>query len=757
MSDDVLRNGIEDYLFILQLNHIESAVRRIRKAASERRESDYVPEFCVVSARFSHLLSPARINGMELRNRIFFSPMGSNLAETDGSVGDALRTYYVERAKGGAALVTMGSVSVGFPEGASNWRQEAISDDRYIPGLRRLADEIHAHGAKVAAQLQHGGLLAMSDMLDGRPVACPSPPKASKDSGDFVDVMLDEEQQRFFEPYATMGEIQYNALDKAGIERIIAMFASAADRAKRAGIDAVEIHGGHGYIFSSFLSPAYNRRTDEYGGSVENRARFLTRTIGAVRRAVGPDYPVWMRFDSQEFLMDTGISLEDAKHVAQLAEAAGLDAIHVSAHGDGNYGRTYSTGHATDIRNGFVDNAAAIKAAVSIPVICPGRIEPEDADRFIAEGKLDFVTMGRKLLADPHLPRKLGEHKPEAVRPCVYCYTCISAIFNSEHIMCAVNPMTGFETERQPVPAGTRKKILVVGGGPGGMESARILSDKGHEVVLCEAGPRLGGTAQFASVAYAPNQRIVDWLKREVAARPIEVRLGTVVTPALAAKLQVDEIIVATGARRTMPPIPGSDSNFVFSGDDMRNLVLGQNLETLEGKVGPTTRLAMRMGRMTGITGKLEMLRQGSRYWMPLGARVIIIGGELVGLELAEFLAHRGREVTILEESSRVGKGLPLVRRFRVVDECRELGVAMITGARNFRIHDHVVTYDNDAGQERSLPADTVIVAQGASGDETLGDALKAAGFTVHLVGDCTGVGYIEGAMRDAALATQAI
>ncbi|QNO27919.1 FAD-dependent oxidoreductase [Sphingopyxis sp. OPL5] len=694
---------------------------------------------------------------MELRNRIFFSPMGSNLAEVDGTVGDALRTYYVERAKGGAGLVTMGSVSVGFPEGASNWRQEAISDDRFIPGLKRLADEVHEHGAKLAAQLQHGGLLAMTDMLDGRPVACPSPPKASKDSGDFVDVMLDEEQQRFFEPYATMGEIQYNALDQAGIDRIIAMFAAAAVRAKAAGIDAVEIHGGHGYIFSSFISPAYNRRTDEYGGSVENRARFLTQTIAAVRAAVGPDYPVWIRFDSQEFLMDTGISIEDAVRVAQLGEAAGLDAIHVSAHGDGNYGRTYSTGHATDIRNCFVDNAAAIKAAVSIPVICPGRIEPEDADRFIAEGKFDFVTMGRKLLADPHLPRKLGEGTPERVRPCVYCYTCISAIFNSEHIMCAVNPMTGFETERQPIASSSRKRILVVGGGPGGMESARLLSDKGHEVILCEAGPRLGGTAQFASVAYAPNQRIVDWLKREVARRPIDVRLSTTVDADYARALGADEIVVATGAKRTMPPIAGSDRDFVFSGDDMRNLVLGQNLDSISDKVGGATRLAMKMGRLTGITGKLEMLRLGSKYWMPIGERVVIIGGELVGLELAEFLAHRGRKVTVLEETSRVGKGLPLVRRFRVVDECRELGVAMVTNSGDFRIGDHVVTYRNDGGQDRSVRADTVIVAQGATGDQSLADSLEAAGFAVQLVGDCTGVGYIEGAMRDATLATQAL
>ena len=706
---------------------------------------------------YRHLLSPGRINRLELRNRIFFSPMGSNLAEEDGTVGERLHRYYVERAKGGAALVTMGSVSVGFPEGASNWRQEAISDDRFIPGIRKLADEVHAHGAKLAAQLQHGGLLAMTDMLDGRPVACPSIPRKSKDSGDFVDVMLDEEQAKFFEPYAKMGEVQYNPLSKADIARIAEMFASAAERAKRAGIDAVEIHGGHGYVFSSFLSPAYNQRDDEYGGSIENRARFLIETIRAVRAAVGPDYPVWIRFDSQEFLMATGITLEDAVRVAQLAEAAGLDAIHVSAHGDGNYGRTYSTGHATDIRNGFVDNAEAIKRAVSIPVICPGRIEPADADRFIAEGKLDFVTMGRKLLADPHLPRKLAEGQPGNVRPCVYCYTCISSIFNSSHIMCAVNPLTGFETERQPLPATTAKHVLVVGGGPGGMESARLLADKGHRVTLCEAGPRLGGTAQFASVAYAPNQRIVDWLKRQVAARPIDVRLNTRVTPELARTLAPDEIVIATGAKRTMPPMPGSDRDFVFSGDDMRSLVLGQDLDSLKDKTSGTTRLAMRLGRMTGLTGKLELLRQASKHWMPLGERIVIIGGELVGLELAEFLAQRGRKVTVLEESTRVGRGLPLVRRFRVIDECHELGVDLLTEASDFAIGDRQVTYRNDAGQERTIAADSVIVAKGATGDDSVAAALEGLGLPLHRIGDCTGVGYIEGAMRDAALATRSI
>lgn len=335
----------------------------------------------------------------------------------------------------------MGSVSVGCPEGASNWRQEAISDDKYIPGIKVIADAVHKHGAKLAVQLHHAGLFA----LDGRPLACPSVPHASKDSGDFVDVMLEEEQKIFFEPYSKMGEVSYAPLEPEQMARITEMFAAATLRARKTGADAVEIHAGHGYIFSSFLSPDYNQRTEcEYGGKVENRARFLLETIRGIRSAVGPDFPVWMRFDSQEFLMDVRITLEDAIRTAQLAEEAGLDAIHVSAHGDGNCGGTYTTGHARHHAQWVYKQCGGHQKAVKILVTCPGRIEPEDADHFIKVGKLDFMTMGRKLLADLHLPDKLLVEKPEEIRPCIYCYTCISNIFSSKHVICAVNPLAGY-------------------------------------------------------------------------------------------------------------------------------------------------------------------------------------------------------------------------------------------------------------------------------------------------------------------------
>ncbi|MGH6780769.1 MAG: FAD-dependent oxidoreductase, partial [Sphingomonadaceae bacterium] len=485
--------------------------------------------------------------------------------------------------------------------------------------------------------------------------------------------------------------------------------------------------------------------------------RLLCDIIRGVKAAVGSGVPVWPRLDSQHFLIDGGITVEDAAATARFAEAAGADAIHVSADGHPGRGATYSTGHATDIPNNFVAAAARIKAGLSIPVICPGRIEPVDADRFIAEGKLDFVTMGRKLLADPHLPRKLAEGRPETVRPCIYCYTCISQIFFNRPVKCAVNPETGFELERTLPPAAIRKHVAVIGGGPAGMETARRLAQRGHKVTLIEATGRLGGTAQFASIAYKPNQGIVDWLKREVRSGNVKVRLNTRATPELLRDIDADEIVVATGARREMPAIPGSDRANVYSGDDMRRLMLGQDLATLTGKTGWYTRAAMKAGAVTGLTKKLGFVREASKWWMPFGKRIAIIGGELVGLELAEFLAKRGRKVIVLDDAAKFGAGLQVVRRWRVLDELKELGVTLLPEANEIAIGDHRVSYRNALGQIRTIAADDIIVAKGATSDTGLADQLRAEGFVVHVAGDCTGVGYIEGAMHDAAQIAEVI
>jgi NADPH-dependent 2,4-dienoyl-CoA reductase/sulfur reductase-like enzyme len=283
------------------------------------------------------------------------------------------------------------------------------------------------------------------------------------------------------------------------------------------------------------------------------------------------------------------------------------------------------------------------------------------------------------------------------------------------------------------------------------MEAALRLCEAGNRVTLLEQGARLGGTLRFASLAYPANERLLDWLIREVGRSSVDVRLGTTATPDLLRSLAPDAVIVATGARRDLPAIPGHDLPHVFSGDDMRRLMLGEESAELKRKTGIATRLATRLGAATGITANLDFVRSATRRWMPLGQKIVIIGGELVGLELAEFLHERGREVTVLEPAPRLGKGLLLVRRMRLIAELREHGVAMHGGVKDLAIGESDVTFTDVGGEARMIVADQVIVAMGASGDVALADHLRAEGFTVETVGDCNGVGYIEGAIRGAA------
>ena len=699
-----------------------------------------------MAAKFTNILQPLRIGPMEVKNRMGVTAMGVSLAEEDGSCGDRILAYHREQARGGVGLVTMGVTGVAFPIGGNQLRQIAISDDKYIPGLKRVADAVHEHGAKIAAQIHHGGLVSTIDLLEGRPLWCPSVPPAEE--GDFMDGFLPEEASQALVP---KGGVQLKVMDKADIAQLVTWFAAAAVRARTAGIDGLEIHAGHGYLIQSFLSPFTNRRDDEYGGTPENRARLLVEIIRAVREAAGPTIAVWVKLDGVEHGRKPGIQIEDAIRNARMAEEAGAQAIVCTAYHNSADGILHSASHTPQAPGLNISNAAAIKAAVKIPLFCSGRIEPELAEKAIGDGKFDMLYMGRKMLADPHLPRKVAEQRADDILPCVYCYTCISQIYFAKSMKCAVNPETAFENELQIRPAATPKKVVVIGGGPGGMESARRLSAKGHKVTLLEQSDRLGGTLQFASIAYEPNERILNWLKRQVSASKVEVRLETKATVELLRSLAPDEVVVATGAIRTMPPIPGSDRKNVFSGDEMRAMVLGDDLPSLKGKVSWTSRMASKAGAITGVTKSPELIREATKAWMPLGDEIVIIGGELVGLELAEFLAHRGRKVTVVDEAPKLGAGLQLVRRLRMLPELKHLGVALHPGAAAIAIGDGVVSWRDAGGFQHKADADQVIVAKGAKGDTSLADTLKEAGFAVHIAGDANGVGYIEGAMRSAA------
>ena len=703
-----------------------------------------------MSNRYPHLLSPGRIGTLELKNRIAVSAMGVSLSEDDGTVGERIIAYHEEQARGGAGLIVSGVTGVAWPTGAVAMQQTGISDDRFVPGLRQLCDRVHAAGAKIAAQLHHGGLVAgYGFQRYGEPLWAPAIPRQAK--GNFIDFFLMEELAGM----AGAKPPQIKVLDEADIALVVEQFAQAARRAREAGFDGVEIHAGHGYLLSSFISPYSNTRTDGYGGSRENRMRLPLEVIAAIRREVGRDYPVWIKLDTRELGKDGGITLDDAVEHARMAEAAGVDAIVATCAHNPAIGKLHSESNIPHLENWNLPAGARIREAVSIPVFGLGRVEIDDAEDAIAKGHADFIAMGRKLLADPFLPAKLKAGEPETVRPCVYCYTCVSAIYMGEQARCAVNPELSREYLRKgPGPA---RHVVVIGGGPGGMEAVRRLRGAGHRVTLVERAPRLGGTVRFAGLAYEPNERLLNWLVREVEESGAEIRLGTEATTELIASLAPDHVIVATGAVRGMPDLPGKDLPHVFSGDDMRKLMFGESSEALRRKTSLFTRLATKVGAATGATANLDLVRTATRAWMPLGKRIVIIGGELVGIELAEFLHERGRQVTVVEAGPRMGKGLTLVRRMRILSELAEHGVELCAGAGEIAIGEQAVTFLDQSGARRSVAADTVIVAQGATGDLSLAERLSAAGLAVTAVGDANGVGYIEGAMRQAFEAVQAL
>lgn len=700
--------------------------------------------------RYSHLLSPGRLGNLALRNRIVMAPMGSNFAEQTGHCGERIQAYYEARAAGGAGLLIMGVCAVAYPAGTAEPWQVGVSRDDFIPGLAQLAERVHKHGAKIAMQLQHAGKVSVRDMAEGRELWVPSMPTPVK--SDIMDALTPEEIANFVSSSRGIGSgPRIRVMDRDDIAQMVEWFAAAAVRAQQAGFDGVEIHAAHNYIIAGFLSPYHNRRDDEYGGSLENRSRLLREVLAETRRRVGDTFGVWLRLDAYELHTPGGITLEETCQVAKMAELAGADAVSVSAYARVTTGTAFTDAPLLHKPAGYLDWAADVRAAVGIPVIAVGRLEPDVADRAIAEGKCDFIAMARKLLADPELPNKLAAGDPDSIRPCIYCYTCVSQIFINQRVKCAVNAFTGHEHEAVIMPAERPRHIAVVGGGPAGLEAARIASLRGHKVTLVERSERLGGTLFFAALAYHENGRLLDNLVHQVGALPIDIRLGTAATPELLKSLEVDEVLVANGARRAAPAIPGADLKHVWSGDELRRLMTGDRAEEIaKQKLSLTQRTLMKAGSLTGATNSTEAIQTLSRLWMPLGKRVVIVGGGLVGLELAEFLVERGRQVAVLEPGSHLGRELAIVRRWRVLDNLRSHEVPLKTGISVERIRDNGVDYRDANGEHQQLPADSVVLAIGAEPDDTLATSLEAAGLNVQRIGDCGELGYIDGAIHSA-------
>ena len=695
-----------------------------------------------------HLASPASIGNLELKNRMVMAAMGSNFASEDGHTTDQLIAYYEERARGGIGLIILETSAITWPAGASMPNMIGFSKDEFIPSLQSLTQRIHQHGSKIAAQLNHSGKIAQEDVIAGRPIPVPSIPKS--EPSDMFGLLTQDEIMNFIKAGGPDGKgPRYHELSVDEIQQEVQHFVDAAKRAKASKFDAIEIHAGHGYLISSFLSPAINKRTDEYGGTAEKRARLLVEIISQIKQQI-EDFPVLVRLDANEYRIENGITPADFLITASMAQEAGADAIDVSAYGNTSKGIAFTEAPLVHEPGGFLDFVKMAKKELTIPIIAVGRIELDVAEKGLKNNEFDFLAMGRKVLADPGLPNKVISGQEHLIRPCIYCYVCVSQIFINKPMMCAVNSQLGNEHRSENIIHSTadQKKILVIGAGPSGMESARLLAMRGHHVEVWEKDKDIGGTVRVAALAYEPNGHLINYLKNSLDALGVKIKLRTIATAKSVQAFKPDHVIVAVGANRDAPSIKGKNGRNVFDGEQLRGLLFGSD-NNASKKLSLLQQLILKIGRASQLLRNISALRFLSKIWMPISKNIVVIGGDLVGLELAEFLVERGRTVKVLEPSGSLGPNLSIVRRSRVVHMLKEHGVDLLTNVEVQEIYDQGVLFNHEK-IEKSLKADQVIIALGANANLDLVKELNSLNLPITSIGDCTSVGYIHGAIADA-------
>ncbi len=624
------------------------------------------------------LLEPFKLGGVELKNRIVLAPMVRNYGR-DGFVTRQAKIHYEEIARGGAGMLIVEATTVDL---ATSWAwpgQLAIDDDKYLSDLRELARAVQRHGAKILVQLQHAGVHTRRDLISGE--ALSSSPKPAPDA--VQSVVRSKAPPREM----TLDDIKY----------IETKFAQAAGRAKAAGLDGVEISAGHGYLFDQFLSPAWNERQDEYGGRLENRARLLLETIGAMRGEVGSGYPIVIRFNGEETGIPGGSTLDDGKELALMLEDAGVDALNVSATGAV---RNYYSPPAY-----FEHFAGEIKKLVKIPVINAGGIDAEIGERMLEENKADLIAFGRPLLADPELPDKLAQGRADEIRPCIMCLYCQDCIFYKESPLgCAVNAAVGKEKEYTITKVGKAKRVVVIGGGPAGMEAARVAALRGHEVSLYEKQPVLGGLLNLASLPPSKDkmEKLKNCLIRQMEKTGVKVETGKEINLSLLQEINPDVVIVATGSISVFPKIPGIDRDSAVTFTDV-------------------------------LTGKVKV-----------GERVVIIGGSGTGCETADFLAKKGKKVTIVEMLDAILKEtMPSRNRDMLLIELAKDKVEVMTDTRAQEVTGQGLVVTTKDGSRQVISADTIVLAAGSKPDVELYQKITGKFPQVYSVGDCVKCGLV--------------
>jgi len=618
---------------------------------------------------YPHLFSPIAIHTMTLKNRVVMPPMCTDYATIGGAVTDRMIAYYTARARGGVGLIDVEFAYV-HPAGKVFDHMLGIYDDKLIPGLKRLADSVHQGGARIMIQIAHGGRRAHSDITGSTTVAPSAIPRLN-------------------------GETP-KELSREEIEELIQAFILAARRAKKAGFDGVMIHMAHGYLLQQFLSPFSNARSDRYGGDLEGRSRFPLEILKGLRRELGGDYPITCRLCGDEFVKG-GLNLSQSIQLAKILEANGVNAIEVSA-------GTHETGYVITAPPcypmGFLSPLSeAIKKEVRIPVGAVGRIHtPALAEDLLQQGKADLIAVGRGLIADPEWAKKSQEGRPEAIRPCISCNQgCSDRMYFQQDISCTVNPSVGREGTFPVEPVRKKKKVLILGGGPAGLEAARIAAIRGHEVHLYEKEKQLGGQLNIASVPPAKEEikKFKEFLLQEIGGLPIRVIHAEMDDKMLKA-LSPDLMVVAIGGRPIKMEGPGFESEKVISAWD----VLFRRKE--------------------------------------VGSRVVIIGGGQIGLETAHFLLEQGKQVTILEMLKRVGQDMSPRARKMILETLVQNDVEILTEAKALSVENEDVVFNRAGVVDRIKGVDSIVVAVGTAPQEIGVLDLGRSGIPIRWIGDAS-------------------
>ena len=633
------------------------------------------------------LMQPIVINGIEIRNRVLMPAMDTNYGDSEGYVSERMQAHYVERAKGGAGLIVTEAISVSAPEGRISSFQVHINRDTSIPKFLYLTDCVHAHGAKILCQLHHGGYKAAPVYNNGV-----EPVTASSEGGYGGRTLSVEE-----------------------IKKIQADFVHGAQNAVKAGFDGIELHGAHAYLINQFFSPASNKRTDEYGGSLENRFRFLAEIIKGIKEVIPRKFIFGVRLGILEYV-DGGLPLEEGIQIAKWCEELGVDMLNISI---GHIAKpNQSTLSQWDDNQHRIDSIAKVKAAVNIPVSIVGKFrDPEACSKMIEEGKTDFVTIGRQLLCDPYWPNKVLMGKENEIRTCLNCNEgCFYRLLTiGGDVRCVLNPHVGFDdkySEHNPTPTAKPKKIAVIGGGPAGMQFAITASKRGHDVTIFEKHDKLGGQMHLAGMTPFKDdmKKATKWFIGEVERSGAKVILNTEATVETIEDGGFDEAVIACGSTPSIPPIKG-----IERGVDFKSF-----LEAGEDK-------------------------------LPSNESVAIIGGGTVGCEIAHLLVDRGCEVTVIEMLPDFCNGMEVMHKGLLLNALEEKAT-MRAGAQIQEVTETGVKYICRKGLDQFAPANIVICATGQrpAGTEFV-NALAEAGIVPHRLGESISTpGNIRTATRSA-------